>query len=176
VQFSKPVERGKKGSRSSIRTWRYATTSPRLQRVSRREIGRRFGGLNILNYKAMYDAPARSSANSSRRRGRAIWCAACRVASAGGRHRPHAPVHGQDRAYGRTTAAISVRQVAEVLDLIRASRDQGIAIVLISHRMPDCFAVADRVSCYGGPQWRRSHRPSSPEEVTGLITGAIHAA
>ena len=43
------------------------------------------------------------------------------------------------------TAAISVRQVAEVLDLIRRLRDQGIAVVLISHRMPDVFAVADRV-------------------------------
>ncbi|MCB2012667.1 MAG: sugar ABC transporter ATP-binding protein, partial [Geminicoccaceae bacterium] len=32
------------------------------------------------------------------------------------------------------TAAISVRQVAEVLDLIRRLRDQGIAIILISHR------------------------------------------
>ena len=43
------------------------------------------------------------------------------------------------------TAAISVRQVAEVLNLIRQLRDQGIAVVLISHRMPDVFAVADRV-------------------------------
>ena len=43
------------------------------------------------------------------------------------------------------TAAIWVRQVAEVLDLIRRLRDQGIAVVLISHRMPDVFAVADRV-------------------------------
>ena len=43
------------------------------------------------------------------------------------------------------TAAISVRQVAEVLDLIRRLRDQGIAVVLISHRMPDVFAVCDRV-------------------------------
>ena len=43
------------------------------------------------------------------------------------------------------TAAISVRQVAEVLNLIRRLRDQGIAVVLISHRMPDVFAVADRI-------------------------------
>ncbi|RWX59862.1 sugar ABC transporter ATP-binding protein, partial [Mesorhizobium sp. M4B.F.Ca.ET.089.01.1.1] len=43
------------------------------------------------------------------------------------------------------TAAISVRQVAEVLNLIRHLRDQGIAVVLISHRMPDVFDVADRV-------------------------------
>ena len=44
------------------------------------------------------------------------------------------------------TAAISVRQVAEVLDLIRRLRDQGIAIILISHRMPDVFAVCDRIA------------------------------
>src|SRR3546814_19147280 len=43
------------------------------------------------------------------------------------------------------TAAISVRQVAEVLDLIRRLRDDGIAVILISHRMPDVFAVCDRV-------------------------------
>ncbi|WP_193188963.1 ATP-binding cassette domain-containing protein [Nisaea sediminum] len=77
------------------------------------------------------------------------------------------------------TAAISVRQVAEVLELIRRLRDQGIAVILISHRMPDVFAVADRVVVL-----RRGHlvadkraSDSSPEEVTGLITGAIeHAA
>ena len=43
------------------------------------------------------------------------------------------------------TAAISVRQVAEVLNLIRELQRQGVAVVLISHRMPDVFAVADRI-------------------------------
>ena len=43
------------------------------------------------------------------------------------------------------TAAISVRQVAEVLDLIRRLKAQGVAIMLISHRMPDVFAVCDRI-------------------------------
>lgn len=43
------------------------------------------------------------------------------------------------------TAAISVRQVAEVLDLIRRLRDGGVAVILISHRMPDVFSVCDRV-------------------------------
>ncbi len=43
------------------------------------------------------------------------------------------------------TAAISVRQVAQVLDLIRRLKDAGIAVILISHRMPDVFAVCDRV-------------------------------
>jgi simple sugar transport system ATP-binding protein len=73
------------------------------------------------------------------------------------------------------TAAISVRQVAEVLNLIRRLRDQGITVVLISHRMPDLFAVADRVIVMrrGTKVADRSIAESSPEEVTGLITGAI---
>jgi simple sugar transport system ATP-binding protein len=76
------------------------------------------------------------------------------------------------------TAAISVRQVAEVLELIKRLSEHGIAVILISHRMPDVFAVAQRVVVM-----RRGHKvadkkteDSSPEEVTGLITGAIAAA
>ena len=73
------------------------------------------------------------------------------------------------------TAAISVRQVAEVLNLIRQLRDGGIAVVLISHRMPDVFSVADRVVVMrrGRKVADKNIAASSPEEVTGLITGAI---
>jgi simple sugar transport system ATP-binding protein len=76
------------------------------------------------------------------------------------------------------TAAISVRQVGEVLDLIRRLRDTGHAVVLISHRIPDVFAVADRVVVLrrGRKVADKPTARSSPEEVTGLITGAIHAA
>jgi simple sugar transport system ATP-binding protein len=73
------------------------------------------------------------------------------------------------------TAAISVRQVAEVLNLIRELRSKGIAVVLISHRMPDVFDVADRVIVMrrGRKVADKKIAASSPEEVTGLITGAI---
>jgi simple sugar transport system ATP-binding protein len=73
------------------------------------------------------------------------------------------------------TAAISVRQVAEVLTHIKLLRDQGVAIVLISHRMPDVFSVADRVIVMrrGRKVADKRIAQSSPEEVTGLITGAI---
>ena len=76
------------------------------------------------------------------------------------------------------TAAISVRQVAEVLSLIRRLRDQGVTVVLISHRMPDVFSVADRVIVMrrGTKVADKAILKSSPEEVTGLITGAIEAA
>ena len=51
-------------------------------------------------------------------------------------------------------------------------------IVLISHRMPDVFAVADRVVVLrrGTKVADKPTRSSSLEEVTGLITGAIQAA
>ena len=76
------------------------------------------------------------------------------------------------------TAAISVRQVAEVLDLIRHLRDEGICVVLISHRMPDVFAVADRIAVLrrGTLVASKPIAQSSPEEATGLITGAIEFA
>ena len=76
------------------------------------------------------------------------------------------------------TAAISVRQVAEVLDLIRRLRDQGLAVVLVSHRMPDVFSVADRIVVLrrGRKVADKPVSATSPEEVTGLITGAIETA
>jgi simple sugar transport system ATP-binding protein len=76
------------------------------------------------------------------------------------------------------TAAISVRQVAEVLNLIRRMQAQGVAVVLISHRMPDVFSVCDRVVVMrrGTKVADKAIAATSPEEITGLITGAIHAA
>jgi simple sugar transport system ATP-binding protein len=43
------------------------------------------------------------------------------------------------------TAALGVVQTGRVLDLIGQVRDQGIAVVLISHNMPQVLAVADRI-------------------------------
>jgi simple sugar transport system ATP-binding protein len=76
------------------------------------------------------------------------------------------------------TAAISVRQIAEVLALIGRLRDAGIAVLLISHRMPDVFEVCDRVVVLrrGRLVADKPIARSSPQEVTGLITGALEAA
>ena len=75
------------------------------------------------------------------------------------------------------TAAISVRQVAEVLDLIRRLKAQGVAVMLISHRMPDVFAVCDRIIVLRrGSMVADKQIQKTPEEITGLITGAIRAA
>ena len=76
------------------------------------------------------------------------------------------------------TAAISVRQVAEVLALISRLKDTGHAVILVSHRMPDVFEVCDRVAVLrrGTKVADKRIADTSPEEVTGLIIGAIEAA
>jgi ABC-type sugar transport system ATPase subunit len=43
------------------------------------------------------------------------------------------------------TAALAVREVEHVLDLIRELKRQGIAVILISHRLTDVFQVCDRI-------------------------------
>ena len=71
-----------------------------------------------------------------------------------------------------------MRQVAQVLDLIKRLRDSGVTVVLISHRMPDVFAVAERLVVLrrGRKVADKPISASSPEEATGLITGALETA
>ena len=76
------------------------------------------------------------------------------------------------------TAAISVRQVAEVLARIAQLRDTGHAVILVSHRLGDVFEVCDRVAVLRRGR-KIADKPigdTSPEEVTGLITGALEEA
>ena len=43
------------------------------------------------------------------------------------------------------TAALGVKETAQVLDLIRQLHDQGVTVLMISHNMEDVLAVAQRV-------------------------------
>ena len=76
------------------------------------------------------------------------------------------------------TAAISVKQVAEVLQYILKLKEKKISIILISHRMMDVFEVCDRIMVLrrGIKVSDKNLKKSSPEEVTGLITGAIDSS
>lgn len=73
------------------------------------------------------------------------------------------------------TAAIGVAQVAEVLGLVRRLRERGVGVILVSHRMQDVFAVADRLVVLrrGEKVADKPVASSSFEEATGLITGAL---
>ena len=43
------------------------------------------------------------------------------------------------------TAALGVKETRQVLDLIKRVRDRGLPVILISHDMPNVFAIADRI-------------------------------
>ena len=43
------------------------------------------------------------------------------------------------------TAALGVRETGQVLKLVRDLRERGLAVILISHNMPNVFDTADRI-------------------------------
>ena len=72
------------------------------------------------------------------------------------------------------TAALGVRESAALLDLLRELRDNGLSVIMISHNLPDVFAVADRVTILRlGRTVRTARREdTSLEEIVGFMTGA----
>src|SRR5438552_4745232 len=44
------------------------------------------------------------------------------------------------------TAALGVRESSMVLELIKEVRSQGLAVIMVSHNLPEVFAVADRIT------------------------------
>lgn len=73
------------------------------------------------------------------------------------------------------TAALGVVQSAAVLDLIRRVRDQGIAVILISHNMPEVLEVSDRVEVLrlGRRVARFRAADTQMEELVAAMTGAL---
>ena len=73
------------------------------------------------------------------------------------------------------TAALGVVQTRNVLDLIRRVRDTGLAVVLISHNMPEVMEVSDRVEVLrlGERVARFKTADVSMEDLVGAMTGAL---
>lgn len=72
------------------------------------------------------------------------------------------------------TAALAVKEVGKVLDLIVGLKERGISVVIISHRMDDIFYVCDRVmALYHGTNFAESQlADTSRSEVIGWIMGS----
>ncbi|MHA1563888.1 MAG: ATP-binding cassette domain-containing protein [Alphaproteobacteria bacterium] len=180
VHFHRPIEARRKGVEVVYQDLALCDNLTAAANVFLgRELKRKIGPLRILNYAAMYlRAGELFSELKSETRPRDL------VRQMSGGQRQAVAIARARLTDSRIvlmdepTAAISVRQVVEVLDLIRRLRDHNIAVLLISHRMPDVFAVADRVMVMrrGRTVADKPISDSSPEEVTGLITGAIEAA
>jgi simple sugar transport system ATP-binding protein len=76
------------------------------------------------------------------------------------------------------TAALAVREVGKVLDLIQGLKEHNVSVILISHRMPDIFAVCDRIAVLrqGKNVGDLPRSATSMDEIVALITGAQEEA
>jgi simple sugar transport system ATP-binding protein len=72
------------------------------------------------------------------------------------------------------TAALAVKEVSKVLDLICTLKDRGVSVILVSHRMQDVFAVSDRIIVLrqGKKVGDLVAEATTMDQVVALITGA----
>ncbi len=71
------------------------------------------------------------------------------------------------------TAALAIKEVGKVLDLVKSLKDHGVAVIIISHRMDDIFYCCDRVmALYQGTNFAEAELGrTSRNEVIGWIMG-----
>ena len=71
------------------------------------------------------------------------------------------------------TAALAIKEVGKVLDLINNLKKIGVSVIIISHRMDDIFAVCDRVmAVFQGTNFAESElSKTTRDEVIGWIMG-----
>jgi ABC-type sugar transport system ATPase subunit len=72
------------------------------------------------------------------------------------------------------TAALGYEQTRQVQDLIMRLSDRGIAVVLVTHNLPLCFDVADRIAVLNRGRKVADVRTKDTDKdaVVGWITGA----
>jgi D-xylose transport system ATP-binding protein len=73
------------------------------------------------------------------------------------------------------TAALGVKQTANVLELVRRLAGEGQAVILISHSLPEVFAVADRIYVLrlGANAGTFDARSTSAETIVAAMTGSL---
>jgi D-xylose transport system ATP-binding protein len=71
------------------------------------------------------------------------------------------------------TAALGVRQTAQVLELVRRLRERGLGVILISHNLANVFEVADRIFVLRLGKKAGDYKvgATSHEEIVAAITG-----
>jgi ABC-type sugar transport system ATPase subunit len=76
------------------------------------------------------------------------------------------------------TAALGVRESSMVLELIKEVRSQGVSVIMISHNLPEVFAVSDRITVLrlGRTITTLATEDTSLEAVVGMMTGAVRVA
>jgi fructose transport system ATP-binding protein len=73
------------------------------------------------------------------------------------------------------TAALGVKETSMVLRMIEQLRDRGLAVILISHNMPNVWAVADRIHIQrlGGCAGTITPQSHTMTDGVAIMTGAM---
>jgi fructose transport system ATP-binding protein len=76
------------------------------------------------------------------------------------------------------TAALGVAETARVEQIITGLKARGIPLIIISHNLRQVFDLADRIYVFrqGRIICNRLTSQTNPQEIVGLITGAIDPA
>jgi len=76
------------------------------------------------------------------------------------------------------TAALGVRESSMVLELIKEVRSHGLSIIMISHNLPEVFAVADRITVLrlGRTITTLTTKDTTLEAIVAMMTGAVTVA
>lgn len=77
-----------------------------------------------------------------------------------------------------TTASTTEEHFRDVLDLVDRERKQGVCVVFVSHRMPEVFAMADRIAVLrnGSLVDVLETKKTNPDEVMTLMIGEAVSA
>jgi simple sugar transport system ATP-binding protein len=112
-----------------------------------RELTRRLGPLRLVDHAANREEAKRHLANLRIE----VKSVAQRVEQLSGGQRQAVAIARATAFQAKVvimdepTAALAVREVRKVLDLVRDLRGHGISVIFISHRLDDIFYVCDRV-------------------------------
>jgi simple sugar transport system ATP-binding protein len=135
------------------------------------------GKLGVLDKRAMHDSAVSSFVDL----GVAVQDASAAVAFLSGGQRQGVAV-ARAAAWAskvimmdEPTAALGVVQTAHVLDVIRRVRERGVAVILISHNMPEVLEVSDRIEVLrlGRRVASFLRKDATLESLVGAMTGAL---
>lgn len=76
------------------------------------------------------------------------------------------------------SASLTENETQHLLGLVRRLRTQGVAILYVSHRLSEVFAVCDRITVFRDGRYVRTldTTDTTPAEVVGLMVGRALAA
>jgi simple sugar transport system ATP-binding protein len=176
VQFSSPKHARQLGIEMVYQDFALAGNMPIYENIYLgREPGRKFGPLTLIDH----DQERRMAAEHLERLHIAVKSVDQNTEDLSGGQRQAVAI-ARATAFSaklvimdEPTAALAIKEVGKVLDLIKSLKDHGVAVIIISHRMDDIFYCCDRVmALYQGTNFAEAPLDATHRnEVIGWIMG-----